>query len=65
MKNQRPEIRTPVAPDATAGIKGGAGVFVLLTACKYRRLPKLRPFTHVGSSLENMRRDLVAQWQAQ
>jgi transglutaminase-like putative cysteine protease len=25
----------------------------------------LRPFTHVGSSLENMRRDLVAQWQAQ
>jgi hypothetical protein len=27
--------------------------------------PWLRPFTHVGSSLENMRRDLVAQWQAQ
>lgn len=28
-------------------------------------VPWLRPFTHVGSSLENMRRDLVAQWQAQ
>ena len=27
--------------------------------------PWLRPFTHVGSSLENIRRDLVAQWQAQ
>jgi hypothetical protein len=26
--------------------------------------PWLRPFTHVGSSIENMRRDLVAQWQA-
>jgi transglutaminase-like putative cysteine protease len=25
----------------------------------------LRPFTHLGSSLENMRRDHVAQWQAQ
>jgi transglutaminase-like putative cysteine protease len=28
-------------------------------------VPWLRPFTNVGSSLENMRRDLVAQWQAQ
>jgi transglutaminase-like putative cysteine protease len=28
-------------------------------------VPWLRPFTHVGSSLENIRRDLVAQWQAQ
>ncbi len=27
--------------------------------------PWLRPFTHVGSSIENMRRDLVAQWQTQ
>jgi transglutaminase-like putative cysteine protease len=27
--------------------------------------PWLRPFTHVGSSLENMRRDLVAQRQTQ
>jgi transglutaminase-like putative cysteine protease len=27
--------------------------------------PWLRPFTCVGSSIENMRRDLVAQWQAQ
>jgi transglutaminase-like putative cysteine protease len=26
--------------------------------------PWLRPFTHVGSCIENMRRDLAAQWQA-
>jgi hypothetical protein len=27
--------------------------------------PWLRPVTHVGSCIENMRRDLVARWQAQ
>jgi hypothetical protein len=52
-----------LALGAIAVSLGEAGVVVLHTAPRYRRQPKLRPFIHVGSSLENMRRHLVAQWQ--